>query len=287
MALAQDRNTPERAAVSWEFPVAAAVKCFAGALAVLDSSGNVKPAVTATGLIAVGRFEELADNTLGAAAAIKAKGKRGTFRWNNSADADLITKAEIGDACYIVDDQTVAKTDGSSTRSKAGIVADVDAQGVWVATGVEILNSPAAALLPANNLSDLGTKATARSNLGVAEKMGTPTITVNAAVGDAITINVQLKDSAGADLAVRGSVQAYLSDDANGDSVAGTAPDGNVAAGTDGVLIPIVADKAFILVSEADGDIDVVITESGADTWYLILIMPDGKLVASGAITFA
>lgn len=289
MALAQDRNTPERAGVSWEFPVAAAVKCFAGALAVLDPSGNVKPAVTATGLVAVGRFEDRADNSAGLAAAITAKGKRGVFRWNNSADADEITKAEIGDACYIVDDQTVAKTDGSATRSKAGIVEGVDAQGVWVATGVEILNSPASALLAANNLSDVGTKATARSNLGVAEKMGTPTIVVGAENTGAGTINVtiQLKDSAGADLAVRGSVYAYLSDDANGDSIAGTAPDGGWAIGTDGVLHPMIAGKAARLVSEADGDIDVTITESGAGTWYLILVMPDGKLVASGAITFA
>lgn len=286
MALAQDRNTLERDGVSWEFPAAAAVKCFAGAMAVLDSAGNVKPAVTATGLIAVGRFEERADNSAGLAAAITAKGKRGVFRWNNSADADLITKAEIGDACYIVDDQTVAKTDGSATRSKAGIVESVDSLGVWVATGIEILNSPASALLAANNLSDVGTKATARSNLGVAEKMGTPTITVNAAVGDDITVNIQLKDSAGADLAVRGAVEAYLSDDANGDSVAGTAPD-TVAGGTDGVTIPLVAGKRFTLISEADGDIDLVVTENGADTWYLILIMPDGKLVASDAITFA
>ncbi len=47
------------------------------------------------------------------------------------------------------------------------------------------------------------------------------------------------------------------------------------------------ANKTAQLVSEADGDIDVTITESGAATWYLILIMPDGRLAASDAITFA
>jgi hypothetical protein len=31
-----------------------------------------------------------------------------------------------------VDDQTVAKTDGSTTRSVAGIVRGVDTDGVWV-----------------------------------------------------------------------------------------------------------------------------------------------------------
>ena len=38
--------------------------------------------------------------------------------------------------CYIVDDQTVAKTDGSSARSKAGTIVNVDDQGVWVRIGV-------------------------------------------------------------------------------------------------------------------------------------------------------
>lgn len=287
-ALSADRNTPQRSGDLFEFPVAAAAKCYGGALAVLDASGNVKPGVAATGLIGVGRFEALADNSGGAAAAITAKVRRGILRWANSAAGDAITKAEIGDACYVVDDQTVAKTDGAGTRSKGGLIVDVDSQGVWVNMGVETLNSPASALLAANNLSDVGTKATARSNLGVYEKMGTPAFVIGAeAGGDTINVGIQLKDSAGDDLAVRGSVLAYLSDDANGDSVAATAPSGGVAIGTDGLAIPLVADKAFLLTSEADGDIDLDIVEAAGDTWYLILVMPDGKLVASNAITFA
>lgn len=114
------------------------------------------------------------------------------------------------------------------------------------------------------------------------------TIVVGAEAADVINVAIQLKQAkSGDDLAVRGSVFAYLSDDANGDSIAATAPDGNVAVGTDGLLIPVVTDKAFQLVSEADGDIDLDITESGTDTWYLILVMPDGRLIASDAITFA
>lgn len=109
---------------------------------------------------------------------------------------------------------------------------------------------------------------------------------VGAQAGDVINVAVQLRDANAADLAVRGAVIAYLSDDANGDSVAGTAPD-TVAIGTDGVAIPLVAGKAFQLISEADGDIDLDITEDGADTWYLVIVLANGKLVASGAITFA
>ena len=39
---------------------------------------------------------------------------------------------DIGKDCFIVDDQTVAKTNGANTRSRAGKVFDVDADGVWV-----------------------------------------------------------------------------------------------------------------------------------------------------------
>ncbi len=109
---------------------------------------------------------------------------------------------------------------------------------------------------------------------------------IGAEAADVINVGIQLKDADGADIAVRGNVFAYLSDDANGDSVAGTAPDGGVAVGTDGLAIPVVAGKAFELISEADGDIDLDITESAGATWYLILVLPNGKLVASGAITF-
>jgi len=58
--------------------------------------------------------------------------REGVFRYANSAAADLIATADIGAVCYIVDDQTVAKTNGTNTRSPAGAVVDVDAIGVWV-----------------------------------------------------------------------------------------------------------------------------------------------------------
>lgn len=112
------------------------------------------------------------------------------------------------------------------------------------------------------------------------------TFTIGAETANAITVNIQLKDGA-ADAYQRAAVFGYLSGDANGDTIIATGPT-SIAAGTDGVYSPIVAVKTFNLISEADGDIDLVITlSSGAATYYLILVMPDGSLVASGAITFA
>lgn len=112
-------------------------------------------------------------------------------------------------------------------------------------------------------------------------------MTVSAETTNVVSVGIQLNDAEGNALAVRGSVLAYLSDDANGDSIATTAPDGGVAIDTDGLLIPIVANKAFQLVSEADGDIDLTVTETGDATWYLIIVLPTGLLLASDAITMA
>jgi hypothetical protein len=111
-------------------------------------------------------------------------------------------------------------------------------------------------------------------------------ITVAAENTNVVAVAIQLKDSGGADLRVRGTCFAYLSDDANGDSVVATAPD-TVAIGTDGLAIPLVAGKCFMLTSEADGDIDLNITEDAAKTCYLVLVMPSGKRVISAPIVHA
>jgi hypothetical protein len=93
-------------------------------------------AANATGLVVRGVARDTADNSGGANADMNVETERGVYRFENSASADEITRAEIGDTAYIVDDQTVAKTDDSSERSAAGTIVDVDAQGVWVRVGI-------------------------------------------------------------------------------------------------------------------------------------------------------
>lgn len=132
MALAADRNTPRREGGIHNGGVAASVLIYAGALLMRNAAGYITPGATATGSVGVGRAERQVDNSSGAAGAETVDFRPGTFRYKNSAAADAITIAEIGDKCFIVDDETVAKTDGTGTRSPAGIVEDVDAQGVWV-----------------------------------------------------------------------------------------------------------------------------------------------------------
>jgi hypothetical protein len=133
-ALTADRATPRRDIPRHTYDVAASTKIFAGAMVVL-AAGYAKGGVTATGLVCVGRAEKYVDNSAGANGDQQVEVYSGVFRWNNSASTDLIARTEIGSDCYIVDDNTVAKTSASATRSVAGKVVDVDALGVWVASG--------------------------------------------------------------------------------------------------------------------------------------------------------
>lgn len=135
VALTADRNTVLREGDEYVDPVAANVTIFAGALVMLNAAGNATPGATATGQIARGVAQEVVTNGA-VAGAVNARIRPGIYRFANSAAGDLITRAEIGDDCFIVDDQTVAKTNGTNTRSVAGKVVQVDAVGVWVQVGI-------------------------------------------------------------------------------------------------------------------------------------------------------
>lgn len=113
-------------------------------------------------------------------------------------------------------------------------------------------------------------------------------ISIGTEATDAITVTIQLKGAGGANLEQIGHVHAYLSDAATGVAISGTAPATSVAAGTNGKIVKELTTKlAWWLQSSAAGVINLVITESGADTWYLVVVLPDGRQVVSDAITFA
>lgn len=132
MALTAERNTPRMGGDRLELPVAATTTLFAGALVVSDA-GFAAPGRTAANLVALGRCERTV--TALAAGDAMASIRPGIYRFANSAATDAITQAEAGSDCFIVDDQTLAKTDGGGTRSRAGIVIGVDDAGVWVQLG--------------------------------------------------------------------------------------------------------------------------------------------------------
>lgn len=130
-ATTEGRNTKRRNGDQLSFPAAVAL-VLVGTIVVLDATGHAQGGSTATGLVAVGVAEDTVDNTAGAAGDLQVPVRRGVFAFANSTSTDAITNADYGSTCYVVDNQTVAKTDGAGTRSAAGIVRGVDSNGVWV-----------------------------------------------------------------------------------------------------------------------------------------------------------
>jgi hypothetical protein len=111
-------------------PVAANVRIFAGSLAVATATGFAAPGSTALGLSYLGRFEASVDNRGGAAGAALAEIRHGkAFLWANDG---TVTQAHLFKPAYIVDDETVAAADAGGTRSAAGRIVGIDADGVWV-----------------------------------------------------------------------------------------------------------------------------------------------------------
>ena len=125
-ALTAARDTPmRRPALRRAFSVPAGSTVYAGSMGALDA-GALKPASAVATLAVVGR---VCTTQVGPG---WVEVERGVFRFDNQAD-DAITAADIGKPCYVVDDQTLARTAGAGdARPKAGTVFDVDDGGVWV-----------------------------------------------------------------------------------------------------------------------------------------------------------
>lgn len=130
VALTAARNTPEALGVEREGLLGAAQNIFTGSLLMRNAAGHLIKGVTAVGSFGAGRAEDTGASV--SAGTVSQRYRTGVFRFANSAAGDLITVADIGAVCFIVDDQTVAKTNGTNTRSPAGAIDGVDALGVWV-----------------------------------------------------------------------------------------------------------------------------------------------------------
>jgi hypothetical protein len=118
------------------------------------------------------------------------------------------------------------------------------------------------------------------------------TLTVGAEVAHPThTINVTgvLKDYLGTAVAVANGLHCYLSDDAAGQTLVTAVLTADAVIGTDGTILKsLTAKQAWFIVSEANGQFDLTFAKTdGAATVYLNIVMPDGKIVTSGAITFS
>lgn len=112
-------------------PLAAGVFYYGSLVCFDQSDSKIKPGATATTLIALGRCESRGTGS----ALSEVRVRSGIFGpFDNSSSADAIANDDAGKLCYIVDDATVALTDGTGTRSKAGTIYKVDSNSkVWVA----------------------------------------------------------------------------------------------------------------------------------------------------------
>lgn len=112
--------------------------------------------------------------------------------------------------------------------------------------------------------------------------------TVGAEATNVINVAVQLKNGNYQNPTVRNVLTVFISGASTGADVVGTAPTGGAAIGTNGkVLASPVANKVFIIQTDAQGRFDLNLTDTGTPTFYLVAVLPDGSQVVSSAITFA
>lgn len=148
-ALNTARRTPQRLAGFYTQQVTLFVKANAvlyfGALVCADSSGFAVPGSVSTTLSAIGcltsgqGFGIPGPSIVGAAdGSTVVSVTQGVFFLANDP-GDPISQADLMKACYVLDDQTVSRTSGGSTKSVAGQVVGVEdssgqnGAGVWVA----------------------------------------------------------------------------------------------------------------------------------------------------------
>ena len=103
----------------------------------------------------------------------------------------------------------------------------------------------------------------------------------NTEVGDSDKVDVQIvfKDAAGVQVAEPVSGLLYISKIATGITV--DAADNSLAALTNGVITNLVSNSVSHFVSSATGLLGIRIT-SNADSYWVVIVLPNGKLLISG-----
>jgi len=113
-------------------PMKGATTIFAGALVAVNTSGFVLNASDDVTLVVLGVANETVVNA-GADGAARIRLRRGEYLFDNSVGGDEITDADVGDYCYVVDNNKVAK--GATARPSAGVIRSVDSGSVWIDIG--------------------------------------------------------------------------------------------------------------------------------------------------------
>lgn len=132
-ATTANRNTQVMQGILRQFSLAAGQVIPAGVLACVNAAGLLVNGSADATLRCVGITRHRVDATGALDGQVKATTEVGVFGpFANSAGGDQLTTADCTQDCYIVDNQTVAKTNGGGARPVAGKVWCVTADGVWV-----------------------------------------------------------------------------------------------------------------------------------------------------------
>lgn len=133
-ALTKARTVKSIPGLLFAYPVLADAVIYQGSIVAITSAGWAKPGVTGLNLTAVGVAREGVDNTGGSNGALVVEVDERIADMANSAGADEIAAGDVGKVCYLVDDQTVAKTSGGTSQVTRGDVTfnGTDLVGVTV-----------------------------------------------------------------------------------------------------------------------------------------------------------
>lgn len=238
MSLTADRNTPRITGELKVLAAAAGVLIFAGAIVMRDASGNAVKGQAALGLHGVGIAQARVDNSAGIAGAADVPVRGGVYRIDNSTGGDEITAAHVGKVAYAVDDHTVALTDGSSTRSPAGIIVGVDALGVWV----DFCEDDLAALIALNKIYvsvDVQTLVGSNTYWGLAPRAGRITKIWSVIDGVLTTGDATLTPKIGATAITGGLLTITQAGSAAGDVDQATPTAANVVAAGSALAVTV------------------------------------------------
>ena len=132
-ALTKDRNTVRKEGDYAAYQVKANVKIFAGSQVCIDSTGYAVPGSDTAGLKFVGISRGYADNTGGSDGDLSVEvWRRGSFEL---ATTDM-TKGNVGDSVFVVDDQTVGLAATTTNDVSCGKISEYNAAtSVYVSIG--------------------------------------------------------------------------------------------------------------------------------------------------------
>jgi hypothetical protein len=131
-AMTQARQPTEIEGIYAQAPMKGGATILQGAI-VATEAGLAIAGKTGLALTVLGIATKTVKNT-GADAAASVEFKRGVFKFFN-LPGDAVTAGDVNKDAYLVDDQTVAKTAATNTRSVAGKIILVESDGVFVRVG--------------------------------------------------------------------------------------------------------------------------------------------------------